>query len=158
MHRILIALVAIAAFATTPAPATEYKVGDLKIDHPWARASAGAAPAGAAYMTISTGGASADRLVGASTPVAGKAELHTHIMEGDVMRMRPVELHRHRARQAGGTQAGRTARHAVGVEGAAEGRRDVPAHPELRQGRLGDRRGRTSYRRPPATPTWAATT
>ncbi len=91
MQRILFALIAIAALATTAALADTYMVGDLKIEHPWARASAGAAAAGAAYMTITTTGATADRLVGASTPVAGKAELHTHIADGEVMRMRPVD-------------------------------------------------------------------
>lgn len=93
MHRSLIALAAIAAVTVAYAAAAgeAYTLGDLKIDHPWARASAGAAAAGAAYMQISTRGATTDRLVGASTPVAGKAELHTHLAEGDVMRMRPVE-------------------------------------------------------------------
>jgi copper(I)-binding protein len=98
MHRSLVALVArlaatvaIASGGTATA-GESYVLGDLKIDHPWARASAGAAAAGAAYMQISTRGAAADRLVGAATPVAGKAELHTHIVEGDIMRMRPVEF------------------------------------------------------------------
>lgn len=90
----LVALVAASAVLAFGGPATageSYTLGDLKIDHPWARASAGAAAAGAAYMQISTRGATADRLVGASSPVAAKAELHTHIAEGDIMRMRPVE-------------------------------------------------------------------
>jgi|APTNR8051073442_1049403.scaffolds.fasta_scaffold04178_5 hypothetical protein len=66
----------------------DYKLGDLTIDHPWARASVGAN--GAAYMIISTSGNMPDQLVAAASPVAGKAELHTHIVEGDVMRMRPI--------------------------------------------------------------------
>lgn len=94
MHRSLIGLAALAVVALASAAATGgevYTVGDLTIDHPWARASAGAASAGAAYMQIGTRGAAADRLVGATTPVAGKAQLHTHVVEGDVMRMRPVD-------------------------------------------------------------------
>ncbi|MBU6436138.1 MAG: copper chaperone PCu(A)C, partial [Betaproteobacteria bacterium] len=36
-------------------------------------------------------GKSADRLLSASTPVAGSVELHSMTMEGNVMRMREVE-------------------------------------------------------------------
>ena len=62
----------------------------LQIEHPWARASAGAAKTGAAYLTITDSGAP-DRLTGASTPVAATAELHES-MSGDMgmMKMRPV--------------------------------------------------------------------
>ncbi|MFO1154694.1 MAG: copper chaperone PCu(A)C [Rhodospirillales bacterium] len=94
MHRSLVLLTALAAIALAPAAAMaaeSYQLGDLQITHPWARASAGAATAGAAYMQISTRGTAADQLVAASTPVAGKAELHTHVTEGDIMRMRPVD-------------------------------------------------------------------
>ena len=75
---------------TSAAWANDYRLGDLAIDHPWARA-AGASANGAAYMVISTSGATPDQLIGVSAPIAEKAELHTHIMEGDVMRMRPVK-------------------------------------------------------------------
>jgi copper(I)-binding protein len=80
---------AAALFFAPAASAHDYKLGDLTIDHPWARASVAAN--GAAYMTISTSGSAPDQLVAAASPVAGKVELHTHIVEGDVMRMRPVK-------------------------------------------------------------------
>jgi hypothetical protein len=64
-------------------------VGAITIGHPWARA-AGANANGAAYMTLRNAGGQADRLVSASTPVARTVELHTHIRDGEVMRMRPV--------------------------------------------------------------------
>lgn len=57
----------------------------------WARASAGGAKAGAAYLSLANGGPSADRLLAASTPVAAKAELHTHLNENGVMKMRRVD-------------------------------------------------------------------
>jgi len=62
----------------------------IQVEHPWARASAGAATTGAAYMTISDQG-QPDRLIGASTPVAAAAEVHES-MSGDMgmMKMRPV--------------------------------------------------------------------
>ena len=78
-------VVTMAALSATPALA-----GDVTIEKPWARASAGMAKAGAAFMTLRNEGAT-DRLVAASAPVAKVAELHTHIKEGHVMRMRKVE-------------------------------------------------------------------
>ncbi len=84
------ALVAAAVLtATSVAQAAEYKLGGLTIDQPWARPSVAAN--GAAYMMISTSGDTPDQLVGASSPVAATAELHTHVVEGDIMRMRPVK-------------------------------------------------------------------
>jgi len=63
-------------------------VGDLRIMHPWARASAGQARTGAAFMTIINTGGEADRLVSATTGVAKKAEIHESSMENGVMKMR----------------------------------------------------------------------
>ena len=48
------------------------------------------AKAGAAFMVIENSG-EADRLVAASSDVAKKTELHTHIKDGDVMKMRRVD-------------------------------------------------------------------
>ena len=74
-----------------PALADDTTLGALTIGDPWARASAGPAKAGAAYITISNGGAEADRLIAAMTPVAKKAAIHTHMMQGGIMKMRPVK-------------------------------------------------------------------
>jgi hypothetical protein len=79
---------AIALLFAATAWAGEYTLGPLTIDHPWARPSVAAN--GGAYMTISTSGEAADRLIQAASPVAATVELHTHILDGDVMRMRPV--------------------------------------------------------------------
>lgn len=73
----------------SPVSAHDYTLGDLKIVHPWARVSA--VQNGAAYMTITAQGGAGDRLVAAASPAANRAELHTHIMEGNVMRMRQVQ-------------------------------------------------------------------
>ena len=90
-NRILALSALLATFIIAPvADAADYTLGELKIEHPWARASAGAAANGAAYMSIATSGTAADQLVKAASPVADKVELHTHILDGDVMRMRPV--------------------------------------------------------------------
>ncbi len=59
------------------------------VEHPWARASAGAAKTGVAYLTITDQGAP-DRLIGASTPVAASAELHESMTDMGMMKMRPL--------------------------------------------------------------------
>jgi len=63
----------------------------VAVQDAWARASTGAHRTGAAYLTVVNGGDAADRLVSASTPAAERAELHAHLHEGGVMRMRQVE-------------------------------------------------------------------
>jgi copper(I)-binding protein len=55
----------------------------------WARASAGAATTGAAYVTL-MGGAQPDSLVGVSTPIAANAEPHETINDNGIMKMRPA--------------------------------------------------------------------
>jgi hypothetical protein len=77
--------------AVAAAAAEVAKVGDITIQEPWARASLGNAPNSAAYMTLQNMGATPDRLIGGSTPVATKVELHTHVMEGGIAKMRPVD-------------------------------------------------------------------
>ncbi|MGF1592619.1 MAG: copper chaperone PCu(A)C [Kiloniellaceae bacterium] len=91
LSRFSAAALAAMLFTSLPATAHEYQLGDLTIGHPWARASAGLARNGAAYLTLHNAGATGDRLVAASSDVAEHIELHTHLMEGDVMKMRRVE-------------------------------------------------------------------
>jgi len=64
------------------------QAGTLSITQPWTRA-AGANANGAGFLSIRNAGA-ADRLVAARSPAARTTELHTHVRDGDVMRMRPV--------------------------------------------------------------------
>ena len=71
------------------AQAHDAQLGDLSITQPWSRA-AGANGTGAGFLTIRNAGSQADRLVSASSPAARTVELHTHIRDGEVMRMRPV--------------------------------------------------------------------
>lgn len=63
---------------------------ELSADEAWARASLGAGTAGAVFLQIHNNGSAPARIVSAATPVAEAAELHTHQMDGSVMRMRPV--------------------------------------------------------------------
>ena len=80
----------LAILAALPAAADAVKAGDVAVYDAWARASAGPARTGAAYVTIQNRGAP-DRLIGVDTVVALRADLHTHTMEGGVMKMRAVD-------------------------------------------------------------------
>jgi copper(I)-binding protein len=80
----------IAGLVSSKAFAHDFKLGTLTIGHPWARASAGPVRNGAAYLTVHNAGA-ADSLIAVSGDIAERVELHTHLMEGDVMKMRRVE-------------------------------------------------------------------
>ena len=84
-------LVAVAlALAASAAAAAEYKVGGLQIREPWARATPKGAEVAAGYMTIVNAGTQADRLIGGSTVVAGRFEIHEMAIKEGVMQMRPV--------------------------------------------------------------------
>ena len=80
----------ILAFALVVA-ATPLFAGDITVQDAYARASRPGAPTGAMFMTIRNSGEAADRLLAAESPVAQLVELHTHIDDNGVMRMRPVE-------------------------------------------------------------------
>ena len=84
-------LAALMMFAAGTALAHGYKAGSVEIEHPWARATAPSAQNGAAYLVLNGTGKESDRLVSAATPAAEKAELHTHLMDNGVMKMRPVD-------------------------------------------------------------------
>ena len=76
----------LSVLATVPAYA-----GDIAVDEPFARASAGGSTVGAAFMTLKNSGTMADALVAVASPVAARAELHSHVKDGDITRMRKVD-------------------------------------------------------------------
>ena len=63
--------------------------GDISVEDAKARVIVPTNPA-AAYFTIKNAGP-ADKLIGVATPAYARAELHTHKMEGEVVRMQKVE-------------------------------------------------------------------
>ncbi|MBP0600088.1 copper chaperone PCu(A)C [Herbaspirillum sp. LeCh32-8] len=86
--------IAAAAALLAAAPlsqAHEYKLGQLEIGHPYARATVPGQPAGGAYFSVENKGSAPDRLVAMSSPVAKSTELHTMAMEGNLMKMREVD-------------------------------------------------------------------
>jgi copper(I)-binding protein len=80
---------ALASQHAFPAEDATFAVGDLVVESPWARESV--TPTGAAYLTVRNGGGQDDRLVGVSSEVADKAELHSSVVQEGVMKMRAVE-------------------------------------------------------------------
>jgi copper(I)-binding protein len=81
---------ALCAMLLPLAPAARaQQAGTVTVSAPWTRA-AGAGGTGAGFMTLRNTGSAPDRIVAVRSPAARAAELHTHIREGDVMRMRPV--------------------------------------------------------------------
>ena len=75
--------------ALSSAVAHEFKMGEITLQHPFSRVTPKGVKTGAAYMTIVNGGTSSDRLVGATTEIAERAEIHrTTTTDDGVMRMR----------------------------------------------------------------------
>jgi len=83
---VLAALLLPACFAH----AHEYKAGALEIAHPWSQELPPNAPTVAAYFIIHNTGKSADRLLSVDSPIAAQAQLHEHVMQGDLMKMQQV--------------------------------------------------------------------
>jgi hypothetical protein len=80
-HRLLIggSLALAATFATA----------QVKIEGAWARPTVPGQQGGGGFITLTS--AAGDRLVGGSTAVSERFELHTMAMKGNVMEMRQVE-------------------------------------------------------------------
>ena len=83
------------AFALTagiaPLSAQEVTAKGVTVSNAWSRATPAGAKVGVAYMTIAAAAGAGDRLIEAKSDVASRVELHTHIMDGDVMKMRKVD-------------------------------------------------------------------
>ena len=92
LRRDLIAFgAAIALSASVPALASGQKAGAIEIQHPWARPTPPGAPTGGGYLTLVNHGSTPDRLLGGSTPVADRLEVHEMSMQGSIMRMRKLD-------------------------------------------------------------------
>lgn len=64
---------------------------ELEISGAFLRASPKVANAGAGFVTIKNPNAEADTLLSAEAGISKTVELHTHVKEGEIMRMRQVE-------------------------------------------------------------------
>jgi copper(I)-binding protein len=72
------------------ARADDVMVGNLKLTAAWARATPKGATVGGGYLTVTNIGNSADRLVGGTSEVSNRFEIHEMSMDKGVMRMREV--------------------------------------------------------------------
>jgi hypothetical protein len=72
--------------------AHEVTEGTIKIEHPRAAPTPTGAKTGAAYMEIVNNGKEPLVIKALSTSAADKVEVHSMTMDGDIMRMRPIEL------------------------------------------------------------------
>lgn len=87
---VCLAAAAVLAALSSVALAGDYKAGMIMVKEPWARVTLQNRPAGG-YFMIHNMGKEADKLVGASSPLAERAELHTHTMTDGIMRMHHVD-------------------------------------------------------------------
>ena len=71
--------------------AHDFNVGSLELKHPWSAKAPPVAPVLGGYVTIVNTGLEADRLIGGSTPIAERLELHESSLVDGVARMRPAK-------------------------------------------------------------------
>jgi copper(I)-binding protein len=85
-------LAAIAITLTSAvALAHDFTAGSLKIGHPWTRATPAGAKVAGGYLSLQNSGTAPDRLLGGSSDIAGRIEIHEMGMKDGVMTMRPLD-------------------------------------------------------------------
>jgi len=87
----VLAAAVVAVLHGREAATADFSIGSIQIGNPWTRATPKGADVAGAYMTLNNKGTAPDRLIGGSSPVAGRFEVHHMAVEGGVMKMRPVE-------------------------------------------------------------------
>lgn len=80
-----------------PAKPADVKPADqmangISLSGAWARATPGGARIGAAFLEISAAAGIEDKLIGASSPIAQSVELHDHIRDGGIVKMRRIDV------------------------------------------------------------------
>lgn len=63
----------------------------IEVNEAWARANPPGSALSAAFLNLRDDSGAGDRLLAASSPVAGRIELHETSMEGELMRMRRID-------------------------------------------------------------------
>jgi copper(I)-binding protein len=91
MIRRVFVLAAVLSISTGGAIAEDYSTGTMQISRPWTRVTPKGATVAGGYMTITNKGSAPDRLLGGSSAVAGRFEIHSMVTEQGVAKMRPVE-------------------------------------------------------------------
>lgn len=91
LRPILLLALLLAFLAPPAARAAEFRTGGIRVEAPTMPATLRGARNGAGYLVIHNEGPAADRLLRVESGAARAVELHTHIRDGEIMRMRPVE-------------------------------------------------------------------
>jgi copper(I)-binding protein len=78
-------------FVSGAALAEDFQIKSLRVSNAFSRATPPGAKVAGAFMTIKNAGPDADRLISASSPVAGLVEIHEMAMEGGMMKMRALK-------------------------------------------------------------------
>lgn len=87
ISRLACAAIAILALGSA-AVAQDYSAGPLKIEQPWTRATPAGAKVAGGYVAVTNTGSASDRLLGGSSEIAGKVEIHEMAVNNGVMTMR----------------------------------------------------------------------
>ena len=66
-------------------------LAQIEIENAWTRATPPGAETAAGYMMIRNKSSSPDHLVSAASPLAARVEMHVHLHDGAVVRMRQVK-------------------------------------------------------------------
>ena len=82
--------VMISPLVITGAGAHEYKIGDLEINHPWARATMPGQDVAGGFLTITNKGQESDRLIAVETDASKMTQVHEMAMLEGIMKMREL--------------------------------------------------------------------
>lgn len=77
--------------AATTAQAESFTIGEITIDNPWTRVTPAGARVAGGYMVITNNGSQPDRLIGGTSEIAPRFEVHSMEMVDGVARMAEVE-------------------------------------------------------------------
>lgn len=84
-------LTALAGYAAPVAAAgPSFTSGAVTVEQPWSRATPRGADMAVGYLTIRNTGDAPDRLVSASSDIAGRVGPHSMVMTNGIMQMRPL--------------------------------------------------------------------
>ena len=87
----ILAAVALPMLVPLSALSHDFKAGSLELKHPWSAKAPAVAPVLGGYVTIVNTGTQDDRLVGGTTSVAERFEIHESSIVDGVARMRPAK-------------------------------------------------------------------
>jgi copper(I)-binding protein len=85
----VVAVMALVSLSSASSGA-EFKAGDITVETPWSRATPGGAKVAAGYLIIKNGAETPDRLISATTEIAGQTEIHQMSMTDGMMKMRQI--------------------------------------------------------------------